>query len=125
MSLAPAPQPKPEFLRPFPSEGPITMPARGRIAARFGEDTGFGSTAKGITFETRDGAQIVAPHDGRVVFAGPFRGSGHLLIIEHSGGYHTLLAGPVRVGVGVVRCVLAGEPGGVLGPQADGKPDPQ
>ena len=56
---------------------------------------------------------IVAPCDGTVAFAGPFRGYGQLLIIEHSEGYHTLLAGMGRIDAVVGARVLAGEPVGV------------
>jgi septal ring factor EnvC (AmiA/AmiB activator) len=111
--------PKPDILRRFPDEGTITLPARGRIARQYGESTGFGNTAKGITIETRSVAQIVAPFDGRIVFSGPFRGYGQILIIEHDGGYHTLLAGLDRIDGHFGQWVLAGEPIGVM---ADAEP---
>ena len=57
---------------------------------------------------------MVAPFDGTVAFAGPFRGYGQLLIIEHSEGYHTLLAGMGRIDTVVGSRVLAGEPVGVM-----------
>lgn len=106
--------PRPETLRPFPERGPITLPARGEVARLYGENTGYGNTAKGITIETRQNARIVAPYDGKVVFSGPFRGYGQILIIEHNGGYHTLLAGMTRVDTGVGQWLLAGEPVGVM-----------
>ena len=52
---------------------------------------------KGVTLATRAGATVVSPFDGVVAFAGPFRGYGELLIIEHTEGYHTLLAGLGRI----------------------------
>jgi septal ring factor EnvC (AmiA/AmiB activator) len=79
------------------------------------------SPARGIVLETRPGAQVIAPYDGQVVFAGPFRGYGLLLIIEHAEGYHTLLAGMARVDSAVGQHLLVGEPVGVMG-QAEGKP---
>ena len=66
---------------------------------------------------------MIAPFDGVVAFAGAFRGYGQLLIIEHSEGYHTLLAGLGRVDGEVGQRVLAGEPVGVMATsETDGAP---
>jgi len=113
---------RPVGIRPFPERGPVTLPARGRLVERYGQSTGSGNTAKGVTYETRDGARVVAPYDGRVAFAGPFRGYGHILIIEHGAAYHTLLAGLTRVDSTVGQWVLAGEPVGVMGRRKGGGP---
>src|SRR3546814_20553792 len=72
------------------------------------------SDLRGIRIETRSGAQVVAPADGKVMFAGPFRGYGQLLIIAHGGGYHSLLAGFGRIDRSVGQWVLAGEPVGQM-----------
>ncbi len=105
---------KPEGLRDFPSVGEIAAPATGRLVQRYGSETGFGSSARGITVETRLSAQVVAPFDGQIVFSGPFRNRGLVLIIEHGGGYHTVLAGFDRVDVVTGQWVLAGEPVGIM-----------
>ena len=62
-------------------------------------------------------AQVVAPFDGKVVFAGPFKGYGQILIIQHGDAYHTLLAGMRRVDATLGQLLLAGEPIGVMGSQ--------
>ena len=103
-----------------PARGSMTQPARGRVIERFGQDTGTGSSAKGATFRTRYRAQVVAPFDGRVVFAGPFKGYGQILIIQHGDAYHTLLAGMQRVDATLGQRLLAGEPIGIMGTQEDG-----
>jgi septal ring factor EnvC (AmiA/AmiB activator) len=96
----------------------MPFPVAGSLATRYGEAAGSAedpsSRAKGITITTRGGAQVVAPFDGVVAFAGPFRGYGQLLIIEHSEGYHTLLAGMGHIDAVVGARVLAGEPVGVM-----------
>lgn len=97
----------------------LPLPARGKIVIQYGEPTEVGTTHKGITIETRNGAQVVAPHDGRIVFSGPYRGYGQLLIIEHGEGYHTLLAGMTRIDGMVGQVVLAGEPVGVMRDDGD------
>lgn len=109
--------------RPIASaRGRMPMPVVGRIVIRYGQALPTGLTAKGITIESGGGARIVAPHDGTVVFAGPFRGYGQLLIIEHGEGYHTLLAGMARIDSEPGAFVQAGEPVGQMGQPAAGKP---
>lgn len=118
----PPPQPAALTARPFSQKhGELPLPARGRMVTQFGQPTDVGTTHKGLTIETRGGAQVIAPTDGQVVFSGPFRGYGQLLIIEHGEGYHTLLAGMSRIDSHVGQRLLAGEPVGVMG-QADEKP---
>jgi septal ring factor EnvC (AmiA/AmiB activator) len=66
--------------------------------------------AKGITVESRNRAQVVSPFDGNVVFSGPFRGYGNMIIIEHGDGYLSLLSGFETVNVELGQMLLAGEP---------------
>lgn len=113
---------QPANFRNFPDAGrieaknPIFAPARGRILTHFGDPTDTGGQSKGLVLETRPGAQIVAPFDGRIAFEGPFRSYGQILIIEHGGGYHTVLAGLDRVDAVVGQWLLAGEPVGSMAP---------
>jgi len=103
------------------AQGEMPFPARGTVLSKFGQTDDAGNPSRGISIETRPDAQVVAPYDGQVVFAGPFRGYGLLLIIEHAEGYHTLLSGMARIDGTVGQHLLAGEPVGVMG-QTDGKP---
>lgn len=100
------------------ARGTLPYPAAGTLAAKFGEAADPKDTAglrtKGITIRTASGAQVIAPFDGLIAFAGQFRGYGQLLIIEHSEGYHTLLAGIGRIDGAIGQRVLAGEPVGVM-----------
>ncbi len=96
------------------ARGNLPLPVRGSIVERFGAATDAGKS-KGIRIATREGAQVIAPHDGEVVFAGPFRAYGQLLIIAHGEGYYTLLAGMKRIDGSVGQTFLAGEPVGVMG----------
>jgi septal ring factor EnvC (AmiA/AmiB activator) len=115
---------RPDNVRPFPDAGAtLRMPARGRVVRRYGQSGGTGGTSKGIDIEARSGAQVVAPYDGQVVYAGPFRRYGQILIIEHGGRYHTLLAGLDRIDAIVGQWLLAGEPVGILGSPQDGNPE--
>ncbi len=103
------------------ARGELPMPARGRLVGLFGQLVN-GVESKGISIETRPGAQVVTPYDGEVVFAGPFRGYGQLLIIEHGGGYHILLAGFSRIDSSLGQWLLAGEPVGVMRRGSNGNP---
>jgi len=96
------------------ARGNLPLPARGQLAVGFGEASDP-LRQKGITIATLDGAQVVAPYDGRIAFSGRFGAYGRLLIIAHSEGYHTLLAGMERIFASVGQWVLAGEPVGVMG----------
>ena len=63
-----------------------------------------------MSIATRTGGQVSSPADGWVVYAGPFRSYGQLLIINAGDGYHVLLAGMERIDVQLGQFVLAGEP---------------
>lgn len=119
MVAARRPQP-PVAARSFAkARGTLPFPAEGRLTQRYGENMESDSLAKGIVITTRSAAQVVSPFDAVVAFAGPFRGYGQLLILEHSEGYHTLLAGMGRLDGTVGQRVLAGEPVGVMSPEGD------
>ena len=110
-------------LKPFAlSRGSLRYPAVGRINGHYGEIVRRGVTRKGLSIETRDSAQVIAPFDGKVVFAGNFRGYGQLLIIDHGEGYHSLLAGMSRIDGVMGQYLLSGEPVGVMGSHSKGKP---
>ncbi len=109
--------------QPFDSrKGLVPYPVVGRVAVRYGQPISKGQTHKGITLETGKAAQVIAPYEGKVAFSGPFRSYGELLIIEHNGGYHTLLAGMARIDVAVGQWVLTGEPIAVMEREGAHKP---
>jgi len=97
------------------ARGTLPLPAQGKRLKGFGDADGMGGTLRGISLQTRGEARIIAPTDGWVVYAGPFRSYGQLLIINAGGGYHVLLAGMGRIDVSLGQFVLAGEPVAVMG----------
>jgi murein hydrolase activator len=108
--------PPPPGATPFSAEmGRLPLPARGPVVVRYGQMLESGLKSKGIKVATRPRATVVAPHDGRVVFAGSFRSYGRLLIIAHGEGYHTLIAGMAQIDGEVGQWLLAGEPVGQMG----------
>ncbi len=106
----------------FKFERKLPYPAVGRLIGRYGQAMKTGLTRKGISIETGIGAQVVVPQDGTVVFAGAFKGYGQLLIIEHDGGYLSLLAGLERIDSTIGQQVLSGEPAGIMGNPDNGPP---
>jgi septal ring factor EnvC (AmiA/AmiB activator) len=96
-------------------KGTLRMPVAGEIARSFGAATPDGSPSRGVTFATRGNAQVVAPAGGTVVFSGPFRGYGLLLIIQADDGYHFVLSGMARIDAVARQRLLAGEPVGIMG----------
>jgi murein hydrolase activator len=97
------------------TRGHLRLPVNGVRIREFGATNGAGGTQKGLSIGTRLGAQITAPCDGWVVYAGPFRSYGQLLILNAGGGYHVLLAGMERISVDLGQFVLTGEPVAVMG----------
>lgn len=95
--------------------GLVPLPVSGQFAKRFGEDDGTGSALKGDILRTQSGAIVTAPVDGTVLYAGPFRSYGQLLILNPGDGYHIVLAGLDRLNVSLGQSVLAGEPVGMMG----------
>jgi len=89
------------------------LPVPGRIIGTFGAAKD-GAPSDGVTVRSHPGASVIAPQGGTVVFAGPFKGLGKLLIIEHRGAYHLLLAGLARIDASIGEKVLAGEPVGTM-----------
>jgi septal ring factor EnvC (AmiA/AmiB activator) len=97
------------------AKGLFSMPVNGTRIRDFGGSDGAGSVEKGISLATRPGAQVTTPCDGWVVYAGPFRSYGQLLILNAGGGYHVLIAGMERISVNIGQFVLTGEPVAIMG----------
>ncbi|TGP53611.1 hypothetical protein EN873_10405 [bacterium M00.F.Ca.ET.230.01.1.1] len=96
-------------------QGQIALPVIGKIKRRFGTDDGNGAAMQGDMVATQSGAIVTAPADGNVLYAGPFRSYGQLLILNAGDGYHVVLAGMSRISVATGQSVLAGEPIGAMG----------
>lgn len=74
---------------PWPIEG-------GRIEQGYGQvlNPKFNTVTlhKGVDLRVALGTEVRAVADGRIVHASWLRGYGNLLIVDHGGGYHTLMA---------------------------------
>lgn len=116
-----APEPPPAPSRP--ESGGLRLPVGGAVSLRYGEPDRFGAPSRGMTIAARPGAPVTAPSAGTVVFAGPFRGYGLILIVEHRNGYHSLIAGLGRIDTIVGTRVATGEPIATMPASADGTAD--
>jgi murein hydrolase activator len=97
------------------ARGLFSLPVNGAKIREFGGSDGAGGVEKGISLATKPGAQVTTPCDGWVVYAGPFRSYGQLLILNAGDGYHVLIAGMDRISVNIGQFVLTGEPVATMG----------
>ncbi len=91
------------------------LPVVGQVVTGLGEVSETGVRARGLTIATRSGAQVVAPTRGRILFAGPFRGYGNIVVIDHGLGWTTLLTSLAALDVKVGDTVDPGSPIGRAG----------
>jgi septal ring factor EnvC (AmiA/AmiB activator) len=76
------------------ASAPYRVPVTGTLVTGFGEvSLDAGVTSRGLTWAVAGGADIVAPAAGKIVFAGPFRDYGKIVVIDHGGGWSTVLIG--------------------------------
>jgi septal ring factor EnvC (AmiA/AmiB activator) len=97
---------------PFAYQLPASAPVTEGLSAV--DDSGVRS--RGLTMVTSRGAPVTAPADGLVKFAGPFRDYDGVLIIDHGGGWLSLIvnvASPLHPGD---RVTLGQDVGRALGP---------
>ncbi len=94
------------------------LPVQGRTISGFGSQRASGLRARGLVLGPVPGAQIVAPASGRIAFSGPYEGFGRIIIIEHDGGWTTLITGLARIDAQVGETVIGGAPLGVAGGEA-------
>ncbi|OHC99878.1 MAG: metalloendopeptidase [Sphingopyxis sp. RIFCSPHIGHO2_01_FULL_65_24] len=97
------------------AQGAYRLPVVGRIVAGLGEVDDSGVRSRGITIVARPGGQVVAPAPGRVSFAGDYRGYGKIVIIDHGGGWTSLLTGMIGLSASVGDTLDAGAPIGRAG----------
>lgn len=95
--------------------GRLARPVAGRITGRFGGTDPWGRTGQGITFSAPAWAQVTAPWDGTVRYAGPLIDYGTVVILEPQEGWLIVLAGLGATDRRVGETVLAGESVGDLG----------
>ena len=69
------------------------LPVAGEVTGGFGEVSPSGVRARGLTIATDGAATVTAPAAATVVFAGPFRSYGLIVILAHGGAWTTTVTG--------------------------------
>ncbi len=108
MLAGPLPRPlAPGASMPTQWRGAYALPVRGRLVTGLDEISDVGVRSRGLTFAVAAGAAVVAPATGIVRYARPFRGYGTVVILDHGGGWTSLVTGlgnaDVRVNQSVAR----------------------
>lgn len=96
------------------AKGRLARPARGAVITQFKQELSKGVESNGIDIKTASNAQVIAPFDGTVIFAGPFKNFANLVIIDHGEGYTSLLSGLGETNTDVGQSILSGEPVGTM-----------
>jgi septal ring factor EnvC (AmiA/AmiB activator) len=92
------------------------LPVDGAVQVGLGAISESGVRARGVTIASPRGAQLIAPANGVVRFAGPFRDYDGVLIIDHGQGWISVIVN-VAPTVAQGQRVTAGAPvGRALGP---------
>lgn len=103
------------------ARGYLTLPSSGVNVIEYGASDGFGGISRGISIVTRAEANVVAPADGWVLYAGDYLNYGKIVILNAGQDYTILLAGLAQVSVGIGQFVLMGEPVGTMGSRTIGQ----
>lgn len=97
--------------------GAYRLPVIGTVLRGFGDVSQNGIRSRGVTVRPQPGAIVVAPAAGQVTFAGPYRDYGSIVIVDHGGGWTTLITGLAAASARVGDAV---DPGSPLGRAAAG-----
>jgi septal ring factor EnvC (AmiA/AmiB activator) len=99
--------------------GALDPPVGGEVARSFGRvvDREFQTATfrKGVEFDVPTGTPVRAVADGRVRYAGRFRGYGNTVILDHGEQYFTVSAHLDEISVGIGDWVDTGAPIGLWG----------
>jgi septal ring factor EnvC (AmiA/AmiB activator) len=92
----------------------LETPVRGKIVNNKELQKKFNPQGQGVIFETKKKADVIAPSKGVVVFKGPFRKQGDILIIDHGAKIFSVFMGMHKIDAQVGQNVYAGEKLGMM-----------
>jgi septal ring factor EnvC (AmiA/AmiB activator) len=87
----------------------LEQPVAGKVVVDKELQKKFSPGAQGIIFETKKNAEVFAPSEGTIVFKGPFKNQGDILIIEAGEKVYTVLMGMHKINAEVGESVYAGQ----------------
>lgn len=85
------------------------LPVNGRLVTGTGEVSEAGVHGRGLVLAVPADRAVIAPAPGRVLFAGPFRSFGTLVIIDHGNGWTTAVTDLAAIDTAVGQQVAAGQ----------------
>jgi septal ring factor EnvC (AmiA/AmiB activator) len=99
-SAAVVKQKKPAAKQPAPGfvgqKGLLDPPVDGIVITKFGQQIegkfGSSTTSSGIDIRAKNGLEIKAVYDGKIIHSGYLRGYGNLLIIDHGQQYFSMIS---------------------------------
>jgi septal ring factor EnvC (AmiA/AmiB activator) len=130
----PSPQVKPRKGQPPPvyvpsagqrfadARGALPLPVLGRLSKAFGARLTGGGRSKGVSLKTAKNAQVVAPFDGRVEFAGAFD-EDYVVILNVGNGYFIVMTGLGNTFASAGDSVITGEPLGTMPKRSKSSPE--
>ncbi len=107
-----------------PARGLLGWPLDGRLIGRFGEPSTRinGASRNGIELEAAEGTPARVTFAGAVVYSAPFSGYGTLVIVDHSGGFHSVYGNLLSSAVKAGDMVEVGQEVGKVGATPGGPP---
>lgn len=94
-------------------KGRLTAPLAGNIISGFGKNfnskTNLLQFQKGISIQAVSNSAVKAVAEGKVVFTGPLKNYGLIVIIEHSGRYFSLYGQLSQIQVSVGEALVSGK----------------
>lgn len=82
-----------------PQKPAYILPASSKILSGFGELSKNGYRERGISLSVAPRTGIIAPASGTINYAGQYRNFGHIVIIEHGGGWSSLITNMASLNV--------------------------
>ncbi|MCI5047228.1 MAG: peptidoglycan DD-metalloendopeptidase family protein [Aquisalinus sp.] len=95
------------------ARGKLPLPVSGRLTRRFGSQAD-GEALEGLRIETRGGAIVTAPFNGKVAFAESLGRLGNVFILDVGENYHVVMMGIASLEVSAGEQITAGEPIGYM-----------
>jgi septal ring factor EnvC (AmiA/AmiB activator) len=85
---------KPHGVVPVVAKGSLAWPILGQVVERFGKrrvpELGTWTISNGIEISARRGTVVKPVRSGKVIFSGPFRSYGNVIIVNHGKGFYSI-----------------------------------
>lgn len=115
LAIYDGPRPREGASLPLSDGKAYILPAKGRLLSGFGELNPTGYRERGLRLAVAPSAPLVAPAGGTVTFAGQYRSFGNIVIIDHGGGWSTLVTNLAELGTQKGAKIAQGAPIGRAG----------